>query len=92
MKHEEKKSEENKTENNTGKFIGVFLLGTAIGAALGILFAPAKGIATRKKIAEKGEDITDALTEKFNEFLEGIKKEFATAKKKSLEYAENGKE
>ena len=79
------------SSNNTGKLIGALLLGAAIGATLGILFAPAKGTETRKKIADKGEDITDALTKKFNEFLEGIKKEFEAAKEKALEHAGNGK-
>lgn len=58
---------------NSGKkvLLGV-LAGIATGALLGILFAPAKGSDTRKKIAEKGEDYTDALEAQFNEFLRRI--------------------
>ena len=56
----------------TGKiFLGI-LAGVAVGATLGILFAPAKGSSTRKKISQKGDDYVDALKEKFDEFLDSI--------------------
>lgn len=63
--------------NNTGKIIGALLIGVVIGGALGILFAPAKGSETRKKIAGASEDYSDAIKEKFQTFLEEAKKEFA---------------
>lgn len=69
--------------NNSGKMIGALLIGAAIGGALGILFAPAKGSETRKKIAGKSEDITDAIKEKFEEFMEEIKKEAGDVKQKT---------
>lgn len=47
------------------KIAGSFLVGLAAGAAIGILMAPAKGSETRRKIAEKGEDLVDALKTKF---------------------------
>lgn len=72
--------------NNTGKLIGTLVLGAAIGAALGILFAPAKGSETRKKITGKSDDLTDAMKEKFNDFLEDIKKEATVAKGKTQEF------
>lgn len=65
--------------NNTGKLIGTLVLGAAIGAALGILFAPAKGSETRKKITGNSDDFTDAMKEKFSDFLENIKKDATTA-------------
>jgi gas vesicle protein len=68
------------SSNNAGKVIGALLLGAAIGGALGILFAPDKGSRTRRKIMDKGEDLTDAMQEKFNDFLEEVKKEIKTVK------------
>ena len=80
------------SSNDTKKIIGALLVGTAVGAAIGILFAPAKGTTTRKNISQKGEDITDILTNKFNEFLESIKQEYETAKEKTLSrFSEDGK-
>ena len=57
---------------SSGKvFLGI-LGGIAAGALAGILFAPAKGSKTRKRISQKGEDYVDVLKEKFNEFLDSI--------------------
>jgi gas vesicle protein len=58
--------------NSSGKVLLGVLAGVAVGATLGILFAPDKGSKTRKKIADKSNDYADELTEKFNEFLAGI--------------------
>jgi gas vesicle protein len=77
--------------NNSGKLIGALLVGTAIGGALGILFAPDKGSETRKKIIGKSDDLTDAIKEKFNEFLDNFKEEVGVVKDKANELMENGK-
>jgi gas vesicle protein len=50
--------------------------GFAAGAILGILFAPYKGRVTRRKIINQGEDITDAIKDKANEFVDVIGKKF----------------
>lgn len=80
-----------KYSNNNGKVIGALLVGAAIGGVLGILFAPDKGSETRKKISSKGNDLTDAVKEKFGEFVDKFKKEVETAKDQANEFAENGK-
>ena len=56
----------------SGKLLLGVLAGVATGALLGILFAPDKGEATREKVSRKGEDLADALKEKFNEYLDRI--------------------
>jgi len=52
------------------------LAGVAAGAALGILFAPAKGSETRKGLTGKGEDLKESIKEKFNEFLDDISEKY----------------
>ena len=44
--------------------ITLLILGAVIGAAAGILMAPEKGSATRRKIFEGAEDLADELKEK----------------------------
>jgi len=39
------------------------LAGTAIGATLGILFAPDKGTATRKKLVEQSNSLADDVAQ-----------------------------
>ena len=50
--------------NNTEKTIIAFATGAALGAALGILFAPAKGSKTRKRLKTEGQIVMDDLEEK----------------------------
>lgn len=76
--------------NNSIKLVGALVLGAAIGAAMGILFAPNKGSETRRKITSKGEDLTDALKEKFKDLMDEVKKEVETVKDKAQELIENG--
>ena len=71
--------------NNTGKMLGVMLLGGAIGATLGILFAPAKGSDTRRKISRKGSDLSDELQDKFETFMDDVKAEIDMVKNKATE-------
>ncbi len=77
--------------NNTGKLLGAVLLGAAIGGAFGILFAPDKGSETRRKISKKGNDLTDAVKEKFDAIVDKFKKEVEEVKDQANDFAENGK-
>jgi gas vesicle protein len=77
--------------NNTGKLMGAILIGAAIGGALGILFAPDKGSETRKKILSKGNDLTDAVKDKFSKIADKFRKEVEAIKDQANEIAENGK-
>jgi len=47
--------------------VAIALTALAAGAALGILFAPASGKETRKKIAKKGTDLKERLAEMVDE-------------------------
>jgi len=65
--------------SNSKVLVG-FLVGAAIGGALGILLAPDKGSETRRKIIEKSNDIGDSISEfggtvkdKVNQMVNGVK-------------------
>lgn len=48
--------------NNTGNTLLAVIAGSAIGAALGILFAPDKGEVTRRKIADQAAASKESIT------------------------------
>jgi gas vesicle protein len=51
----------------TEKTLAGVVAGSVAGAALGVLFAPDKGENTRKKIADKAEDVIHSLEDKIEE-------------------------
>lgn len=74
---------------NSGKILLGVLAGAAIGAAIGILFAPDKGSSTRKKISEKSDEYVEELEDKFNGFIDIITKKFKTVKEEAAHMAED---
>lgn len=76
---------------SSGKVLLGILAGVAAGATLGILLAPDKGSATRRKIIQKGDDYVSELEDKFNDFIGNISNRFESVKKESVRMAANGK-
>lgn len=74
-----------------GKVVLGAMAGLAVGAILGILFAPEKGSVTRKKIKDTGNDYADQLKSKYKEFGDSISETFQNAKGDFEELAEKGK-
>ncbi len=75
---------------SASKILLSFIAGAAVGSALGILFAPDSGTETRRKIAEKSNDVADSLKNKFNDFVDGVKDKFGNAKEEAEDVAEKG--
>ena len=61
---------------DTGKIVAGVLAGVAVGALLGVLFAPDKGSETRRKIAKMGSDTLDDLQDKAEGSLGNVKEKF----------------
>ena len=65
--------------------VGLFA-GVAVGAALGILFAPEKGSDIRKKISSKGGDYTQNLKDKFGNLVTSATDQVENVKSKINEF------
>lgn len=76
---------------NTGKAVLTVLASVAVGATLGVLFAPDKGSATRKKIVQKKDDYVGELENKFNDFIGQITRKFEAVKQEATRMSANGK-
>lgn len=64
----------------SGKILVGLLSGAALGAAIGLLFAPKKGKDTRKKITETGDNYLQEAKSKFNEFADNLTNKVEAAK------------
>lgn len=58
---------------DTGKILFAVLAGAAVGAAIGLLFAPEKGSDTRKKIMDAADDLASNLKEKGTDIVNDLK-------------------
>lgn len=59
------------------------LAGAAIGALVGVLYAPEKGSETRRKIAKKKDELIDGITNKFNNIIETVTESFDEVKEEA---------
>lgn len=75
-----------------------FLLGGAVGAALGVLFAPAAGKETREKIKDTAEKVRGSVLDNYDTVLDrtregiGKVKDFIDEKKDRVKAAYKGSE
>jgi gas vesicle protein len=71
---------------STNRTFFAFLLGGAIGAGMALLYAPASGVETRKKVRKKirrgAEDAEDWARDSFRETIDGARERLAEGAEK----------
>jgi gas vesicle protein len=73
---------------SSGKVVLGLLAGVAAGAIAGLLFAPAKGADTRKKITKKSKNYEKKLEKKFSKNIDMANKKFDKLKNDVSEFVE----
>ena len=90
-----KKKDSNSLNKNMMKSVKVIfgiLIGIAGGTLLGLLFAPEKGSATRKRILNKGEDYADGLKSKLESVLDAVAEKYDATWNEAQGIVNDGKE
>ncbi len=59
--------------NDTVKVIGSILLGSLVGATIGVLFAPHKGSKTRRRLLNGAQSISDEIKCPINEEVQALR-------------------
>jgi len=77
---------------STGKILTGVAAGIAAGAIIGILLAPDKGSETRRKIAQKGNDLKDSIKARFSSMVDDVVDEYENTKDAAEGAMQRGKE
>ena len=77
---------------NTTKVIVGVLAGVAVGAAIGILFSPDKGVNTRKKISKKSDDLMHEIEDGLSDIYDTVAKKYGRASEEVEKLVKNGKD
>jgi gas vesicle protein len=80
-----------KSSNSGFAFLSGLVIGAAVGALAGLLFAPAPGDETREKLTEKTKELSDDLSEKFDNLKETVNEVLEDVKKTGTEVLEDVK-
>jgi gas vesicle protein len=75
---------------SSGKVLLGIIVGAAVGAVFGILYAPDKGSVTRKRIVRRGTDYAEDVKEKFNEYIDALTEEYDTVKEGAKDLIDKG--
>lgn len=80
--------------NSAGNVLVSFMLGALAGAAIALLYAPAPGDETRKKLGEKarkGKERAEALAQEGREFLDRQRETITSAVERGREAFEKAR-
>jgi gas vesicle protein len=75
-------------QDNSGSNVVWFLAGIAVGASVALLFAPASGEQTRRKIVKRTQQSKEAIAESGREMLERGKEMYERGRKLADDAAE----
>lgn len=73
---------------STGSFIIGLFSGAALGAVIGLLYAPEDGKTTRDKLGQKANDLKGDLDERFEELKDYVEDAVGEMKEKVVEMKE----
>ncbi len=74
-----------------GNILISVIIGSFVGALMGVLFAPDKGQNTRKQIAKKSDEYGDLVKTEFDDFAKTMRKKYEAALSDTEDIISKGK-